>query len=217
MSRDQEITESQQKESVEIENRTAEPTEAEAKAAEEQPLLEEEQKEKIEAKGPTIGELTQQLEEANQRAAETWDQLLRTQAELENLRRRTEKELQNAHKYALEKFVQALLPVVDSLELGIQAAAGDSPDVTKFREGSELTLKQFLAVLEKYAIVAIDPVGEKFNPELHQAVAMEPSAEAEPNTVLKVFQKGYVLHDRLIRPAMVVVAQAEEKHIDEQA
>jgi molecular chaperone GrpE len=144
---------------------------------------------------------------------------MRTQAEMENLRRRSEKELQNAHKYALEKFAKELLLVVDSLELGIQAAAGDSPEVAKLREGSELTLKQFRAVLEKFNIQPVDPLGQKFNPELHQAMAMEPSASAEPNTVVKVFQKGYVLNDRLLRPAMVVIAQAmaEQPRVDEKA
>ncbi|CAI8906591.1 nucleotide exchange factor GrpE [Methylocaldum szegediense] len=166
-----------------------------------------------------IEQLAEQLAEATRRANENWDKFLRTQAELENLRRRSEKELQNANKYALEKFSKELLNVVDSLELGLQAAAGESTDVAKLREGMELTLKQLNTVLEKFGIRAVDPMGEKFNPDLHQAMAMQPAADSEPNTVIKVFQKGYLLHDRLLRPAMVVVAQAavEPTRIDEQA
>lgn len=169
---------------------------------------------------PTSNEqLAEQLVAANRKAEENWDKFVRTQAEMENLRRRSEKELQNAHKYALEKFAKELLLVVDSLELGIQAASGDAPEIAKLREGSELTLKQFRAVLEKFNIQPVDPLGQKFNPELHQAMAMEPSASAEPNTVVKVFQKGYVLNDRLLRPAMVVIAQAmaEQPRVDERA
>jgi molecular chaperone GrpE len=166
----------------------------------------------------SVEQLRQQLADATQKTAENWEKFLRSQAELENLRRRSEKDLQNAHKYALEKFAREIINVVDSLELGIQAAASDAPEVAKLREGSELTLKQLLSVLEKFNILPVDPIGEKFNPELHQAMAMQPTAEAEPNTVTKVVQKGYLLNDRLLRPAMVIIAQgAEPRHIDEQA
>lgn len=166
-----------------------------------------------------IEQLAEQLTEATRRADENWDKFLRTQAELENLRRRSEKDLQNANKYALERFAKELLSVVDSLELGLQAAVGETSDVAKLREGMELTLKQLSSVLEKFGIRAVDPMGEKFNPDLHQAMAMQPTADMEPNTVVKVFQKGYLLHDRLLRPAMVVIAQAAEEstRIDEQA
>ncbi len=166
-----------------------------------------------------IEQLAEQLTEATRRADENWDKFLRTQAELENLRRRSEKDLQNANKYALERFAKELLSVVDSLELGLQAAVGETSDVAKLREGMELTLKQLSSVLEKFGIRAVDPKGEKFNPDLHQAMAMQPTADMEPNTVVKVFQRGYLLHDRLLRPAMVVIAQAAEEstHIDEQA
>jgi molecular chaperone GrpE len=170
--------------------------------------------------GPTpIEQLAEQLTEATRRADENWDKFLRTQAELENLRRRSEKDLENANKYALERFAKELLSVVDSLELGLQAAVGETADVAKLREGMELTLKQLSSVLEKFGIRAVDPMGEKFNPDLHQAMAMQPTADMEPNTVVKVFQKGYLLHDRLLRPAMVVIAQAAEEstRIDEQA
>ena len=177
-----------------------------------------------EAEVATVSELTpieqlgEQLVEATRKAEENWDKLVRTQAEMENLRRRTDKDLQNAHKYALEKFAKELLMVVDSLELGIAAASGDTPDIAKLREGSELTLKQFVAILERFNVLPIDPLGQKFNPDLHQAMAMEPSS-VEPNTVVKVFQKGYMLNDRLLRPAMVVIAQAMAApvRLDEQA
>ncbi len=167
----------------------------------------------------SVDQLAADLAAAREKAEESWDKLVRTQAEMENLRRRTEKDLQNAHKYALEKFAKELLTVMDSLELGIQAASGDSAEVAKLREGSELTLKQFRAVMEKFDIVPVEPLGQKFNPDLHQAMAMEPSTSAEPNTVVKVFQKGYLLNDRLLRPAMVVIAQAasEQPHLDEKA
>jgi molecular chaperone GrpE len=166
--------------------------------------------------------LRQQLEEASRKAEENWDKLLRVQAEMDNLRRRAERDLQNAHKFALERFAKELLPVADSLELGLLAANGDSPELARLREGGELTLKMFLGALEKFGIAPVNPIGQKFNPEQHQAMGMEPSAETEPNTVLKVFQKGWLLNERLIRPAMVVVAQAapavpESPRIDEQA
>ncbi len=166
----------------------------------------------------SIEALRIELEAATEKANDSMDKYVRTQAEMENLRRRTEKELQNAHKFALDQFSKELLPVVDSLELGIQAAADESPEVTKFREGNVLTLQLMKSVLEKFNIVAIEPEGDIFNPELHQAMAMEPAEGKEPNTVLKVFQKGYLLNDRLIRPAMVVVAQANNpSKVDEQA
>ena len=162
----------------------------------------------------SIEELQKKLAAAEKKAEENWDKAVRTQAEMENLKRRTQKDLENAHKYGLEKFSKELLSVIDSLELGIQAANGDSPEVTKLREGSELTIKQFESVFAKFNIEAIDPAGQPFNPELHQAMSMQASADVEPNTVLNVFQKGYVLNGRLIRPAMVVVAKAEDKPAD---
>lgn len=156
----------------------------------------------------SIEALQKQLEAAEKKAADNLDKALRTQAEMENLRRRIQKDLENAHKFALEGFSKELLPVMDSLELGLQAAIGDSEDVQKFREGTELTIKQFESVFAKFNIEQIDPTGQPFNPELHQAMTMQPTADAEPNTVLNVFQKGYSLNGRLIRPAMVVVAKA---------
>jgi len=156
----------------------------------------------------SIEGLQKQLATAEKKAAENWDKVLRIQAEMDNLKRRTQKDLDSAHKYGLEKFAKELLNVIDSLELGIQAATSDAPEVVKLKEGSELTIKQFETVFAKFNIEAIDPAGEVFNPEFHQAMSMVPTEDAEPNTVMNVFQKGYVLNGRLIRPAMVVVAQA---------
>lgn len=155
----------------------------------------------------TPEEWAEALTTAEQKAQENWDKVLRTQADLENIKRRSEKDLQNAHKFGIEKFARELLPVADSLELGLSVETAGSPEVHKLREGMELTLKQLLSSLEKFNVVQVDPEGEKFNPEWHQAMAMQPTDEAEPNTVLKVYQKGYLLSDRLLRPAMVVVAQ----------
>ena len=152
--------------------------------------------------------LQKQLKQAEKKAEENWDKALRIQAEMENLKRRTQKDLENAHKYGLEKFAKELLSVIDSLELGIQASTSDNPEVVALKHGSELTIKQFESVFAKFNVEAIDPVGQAFNPELHQAMTMQPSADVEPNTVLNVFQKGYILNGRLIRPAMVVVSQA---------
>lgn len=176
----------------------------------------------IETPELSIADLTEKLAQAELNAQENWDKMLRTQAEMENLKRRIDKDLDNTRKFALERFAKELINVLDSLELGIQASSSDSPDVVKLREGSELTLKQFEATLARFNIVAINAVNQPFNPELHQAVSTQPNADVEPNTVLIVFQKGYLLNDRLLRPAMVVVSKAIDlppntPKIDEQA
>lgn len=153
-------------------------------------------------------ELQLMLEDARSKADEHWNQVLRLQAELENSRRRTQRDVESAHKYGLEKFALALLPVIDSLEMGLAAASGEEESIAKLREGTELTLKMFDDVLVKFGLNKISPEGETFNPELHQAMAMQESAELEPNTVMMVMQKGYTLNERLIRPAMVMVSKA---------
>ncbi|VAW61363.1 Heat shock protein GrpE [hydrothermal vent metagenome] len=155
-------------------------------------------------------ELMERLDVAEKKANENWDHLLRTKAEMDNIRRRTQKDLENAHKYALEKFISELLAVKDSLELGIGAASQESVTVESIREGSEMTLSMLTDVFEKFNVVELNPEGEKFNPEHHQAMSMQPSAEHEPNTVIAVMQKGYLLNDRLVRPAMVMVSKAAE-------
>jgi molecular chaperone GrpE len=172
---------------------------------------------------PTVEELQQALIQAEQKAQENWDKAVRAQAEMENMKRRVQKDVEDAHKFALTSFAKELLPVLDSLMLGLQAASGDSEEVKKFREGSELTLKQFESVFAKFNIQEIDPIGQPFNADQHQAMAMQAVEGAEPNTVINVFQKGYMLNGRLLRPAMVLVAKAVDKKpsdinsIDEQA
>jgi molecular chaperone GrpE len=151
--------------------------------------------------------LRQDLDQALAKADEHWKLYLGAHAEMENLRKRTEREVQNAHKFALERFFGELLPVRDSLEMGL-AATSDVVDVAKLREGVELTLKQLTAAMEKFGAREVNPLGAKFNPNEHEAMATLPTDQAEPNTVVQVAQKGYVLNDRLIRPAKVLVAQA---------
>lgn len=164
------------------------------------------------------GELTRLLEDARSKADEHWDQLIRTRAELDNLHKRHQRDLENAHKFALERFSQELLQVWDSLELGHQAAQDEQADVPKLREGTELTLKLLSDVMLKQGIEQIDPQGESFNPEFHQAMSMQERDDVAPNTVVAVVQKGYLLNGRLLRPAMVMVSKAASApSIDEKA
>ena len=152
-------------------------------------------------------DLIARIETAEKKAEENWDLLLRTKAEMENLRRRTQIDLENAHKYGFEKFVSELIPVMDSMELGL---AAEEASTESLREGMTLTLNMVGQMFEKFNIKMIDPMNEKFDPELHQAMAAQPTDEVEPNTVMAVMQKGYVLNDRLVRPAMVMVSKAAE-------
>jgi molecular chaperone GrpE len=142
--------------------------------------------------------------ETEARADENWDKYLRAMAELENVRRRAARDVANARKYSLEPFARELLAVRDSLEMGLNAA-GDA-DSAALREGIEATLKLLVASMEQFGISELDPLGEPFDPQLHEAMMMQPAAEAEPGTVLTVYQKGYALNGRLLRPARVVVA-----------
>ena len=148
--------------------------------------------------------LLEQLAEAEKKAQEHWELLLRTRAEMENLRKRTEKDLENAHKYGMEKFVNEMLPVKDSMEMGV---AAQDATVESLHEGMKLTMNMFNASFEKLGVVEIDPLNEPFDPELHQAMTMQASDEVEPNTVIAVMQKGYTLNGRLVRPAMVMVSK----------
>jgi molecular chaperone GrpE len=157
-----------------------------------------------------FAELEQRLGEAETRAQENWDKAVRAQAELENVRRRAERDLENAHKYALEKFFLELLPVKDSLEMGLEAARGNNADLAKLIEGTELTHKMLEDLMIKFGICDVHPLDEQFNPELHQAMSLLESPDKAPNTVVAVMQKGYTLNDRLIRPAMVVVSKQAE-------
>ncbi|WP_068857452.1 nucleotide exchange factor GrpE [Perlucidibaca aquatica] len=136
------------------------------------------------------------------------DQQLRSQAEIQNIQRRAERDVTHAHKFALEKFAGSLLEVVDNLERALGSVPSEEPAVKALQEGVSLTHKLFSDTLKRFAVEAVDPLGAPFDPEQHQAVSMQPSTTAEPNTVTAVFQKGYTLSGRLLRPAMVVVATA---------
>lgn len=154
----------------------------------------------------TYGQLLLTLQDAQAKADDHWNQLLLARAELENTRRRAQRDVESAHKYALEKFVNELLPVKDSMEMGLAAANNAGAEIQKVREGMELTLRILSSAFEKFGVKEENPLGVKFNPERHQAMTMQPAPGVEPNTVTAVFQKGYLLNDRLIRPAMVVVS-----------
>ncbi len=140
---------------------------------------------------------------------ENLDKAVRATAELDNVRKRTSRDIENAHKYALEKFVQALLPVMDSMQLGINAteSADNADSVEGLKEGMDLTLKMFGDCLEKSGVVAHDPLGERFDPQFHEAVSVIEQEGVESGKVIRVMQKGYDLNGRLLRPAMVVVAK----------
>ncbi|MCA8062659.1 nucleotide exchange factor GrpE [Burkholderia sp. AU31624] len=143
------------------------------------------------------------LAEAQAKVAELQESFLRAKAETENVRRRAQDDVSKAHKFAIESFAEHLLPVLDSLEAAVNDTSGD---IAKVREGVELTLRQLTSALEKGRVVALNPVGEKFDPHQHQAISMVP-ADQEPNTVVAVLQKGYMIADRVLRPALVTVAQ----------
>ncbi len=164
--------------------------------------------EAIEQHTPTVSELTAELDAARAKADENWDLLLRARAEIENLRRRQAAELEKAHKYALDGFVRELLQVRDSLELGQSAAQEADADVVKLREGTELTLKLLGDVMAKFGVEPVEPMGQAFNPDLHQAMTLQPRPDLPPNTVVSVLQKGYTLNGRLVRPALVMVSGA---------
>lgn len=155
---------------------------------------------------PEAEMLAAQVAELEESLAEAKDQVLRTAAEAQNVRRRAEQEAEKARKFALERFVKELLPVVDSLEKALEAMGEDASEA--HREGVAMTLKMQHDVLGKFGVEAVDPQGEPFDPQYHEAMAMVPNPELEPNSVMEVMQKGYVLNGRLVRPAMVVVSQA---------
>jgi len=152
-------------------------------------------------------DLQTQLEEAQQSAKDNWDKVLRAQAEMENLKRRNAKDLENAHKFALDGFVKALLEVKDSLTMGLKTANEESATIEHIIEGLEMTDKVFLSTMEKFGVEMINPTDEAFNPEFHEAVTMLPMPDQESNSVLEVVQIGFTLNGRLVRPAMVVVVQ----------
>ena len=148
------------------------------------------------------------LEAAEKKAADNWDKYLRAAAEIENVRKRATRDVEHARKFALESFARELLGVKDTLEMGIQAA--ENADAESLLEGKQATLKMLASTLERFGITELDPEGEPFDPEFHEAMTMQPSPDAEPGSVLTVVQKGYALNGRLLRPAMVIVAREPE-------
>lgn len=163
----------------------------------------------------SLGKLEQQLEKAQNDAKEYWEMSLRLQAELQNIQRRAEQNVEKAHKFGLEKFAEAMLPAVDSLEKGLENTAaaqgqGDS-QVETIRHGCELTLKILLDTLKKFNVEPIDAEGRPFDPAYHEAMLMQESNAVAPNTVLTVIQKGYTLNGRVIRPARVIVSKTQGK------
>ncbi|MGF1612547.1 MAG: nucleotide exchange factor GrpE [Gammaproteobacteria bacterium] len=155
----------------------------------------------------SLEEVMQALEATKRKAEEHWNAFLRSQAELENLRRRSAREVENARKYGLDRFVAELLPVKDSLELGVAAAQDDSVSLVSVREGMDLTLKMLKTAMEKFGIEEVAPQNEPFNPEVHEAMSVQETDKVPSGTVLTLVQKGYLLNGRLVRPAMVIVAK----------
>ena len=165
-----------------------------------------ENSENMESKEVDVEFLQGQLEKLQEQSKVSLDKVVRAQAEMENLRKRAARDVENAHKYALEKFTNELLPIMDSLELGLSASV-KVKNLDDLCKGMELTLEMFNTVMEKFGITMIEPKGEKFNPELHDAVSMQETDDSNSGIIIEVMQKGYTLNGRLIRPAMVVVAK----------
>jgi molecular chaperone GrpE len=152
-------------------------------------------------------ELVSQVEALTASLASAKEQALRAQAEEQNTRRRAQQDVEKAHKFGLEKFVGDLLPVADNLDRALAAINTEDESMKSVVEGLELTRKSFSDILAKHQVIEVDPAGEPFDPQLHQAMTMVENPDVEPNSVIDVFQKGYTLHGRLVRPAMVVVAK----------
>lgn len=165
-----------------------------------------------------VASLQATIEQLQQQLADAKDQTLRTAAEMQNVRRRAEKDVESAHKYALEKFVNGVLPIADNLDRTLDAVPDrEAEGVKPLVEGVELTRKTLLDVLNRFQVEQIDPLGAPFDPQFHEAVSMVENPSAEPNSVLHVMQKGYTLNGRLLRAAMVMVAKGNAKKIDETA
>ncbi len=154
-----------------------------------------------------IEELELALDEAKTKAQDSWDKFVRTQAEMDNLRKRVERDIANAHKYALEKFVNELLPVLDSFEQGLQMAANGGDTMAVMLEGMEMTYKMLLKAVEKFGVVQLNPVDQPYDPHQHEAMSMVEVPGVASNTVIQVIQKGYQLHGRLVRPARVIISK----------
>lgn len=154
-----------------------------------------------------VEELEQALAESQAKVEEQKDSVTRAAASEANIRRRAAQDVEKAHKFALEKFANELLPVIDNMERALQGTDAEAEATKAIYEGVELTLKSFVGTVDKFGLKVVDPIGEAFNPEHHQAIGMQPSPEFPANTVMMVMQKGYILNERLLRPAMVMVSQ----------
>lgn len=163
-----------------------------------------------------IVELEAALEASEAKVAAQQEGVLRARADVENMRRRTEQEIDKARKFALERFANELLPVIDNMERAIELAEKDNEAIKPMLEGVELTLKTMKDAVDKFGLKELNPYGELFNPEYHQAMSIQESADHEPNTVMLVMQKGYELNGRVVRPAMVMVSKASSANLDEQ-
>ncbi len=197
----------EQQEQVSAEQRAAEPQDkGDASSAE------------VSGEELTLEQARERLDQADAAAAAHQADILRLHADMQNVRRRAEQDVEKAHKYGQEKLVSGLLPVLDNLERALQAVDGDEDaKLTALRQGVELTLKSFLDCLKKFNVEVLDPVGEPFDPQYHQAMGMQESSTAEPDTVLAVMQKGYSLNSRVLRPAMVMVSRAPTEGVDVKA
>ena len=164
-----------------------------------------------------LSALQQQLSAAEAAAQEEKDRALRIAAEMENLRRRAAQDVEKAHKFALEKFTGELLPVIDSLERALELADRDNETLKPMMEGVELTLRAMLTTVGKFGVEQVNPMGDAFDPNRHQAISMVENGNVAPNSVMAVMQKGYELNGRVIRPAMVMVARAPAASVDTQA
>ena len=195
MSEDQKVTPEEQVEDVQAENVEAAQEQAEAEASAEQEI---------------IAELSKKLALAEQKVKDQQDSVIRAKAEMENVRRRATQDVEKAHKFALDKFAEGLLPVIDSMELAISHADKEDEALQPMIEGVELTLKSMLSTIEKFGLTPIDPTDQPFDPEKHQSMSMQAVEGVAANQVIAVMQKGYELNGRLIRPAMVMVSKAAD-------
>ncbi len=169
----------------------------------------EDSKRKDDKETPQLTQAERELIDAQDKAEENRELYLRAAAELENFRKRSQREIENARRYGIERFAQELLGVKDSLEMGLEAAS-EASTVEALMQGKQATLKQLEQLLERFSISELNPIGEAFDPDLHEAMATQPSEEFQPGQVMIVIQKGYRIHDRLLRPARVIIAKEVE-------
>ena len=195
----------------------AEQAAEQALGSDEQPETQQQTAAAADNQADRIAELELALTKAEAKVNEQKESVLRSQAEMENVRRRASQDVEKAHKFALEKFANELLTSVDNLEHAMQAADTENPELKSFLEGIELTYKSLTSTLDKFGVKAVGEEGEVFNPDLHQAMSMQESAEHKNNTIIAVMQKGYELNGRLLRPAMVMVARNSNGGVDTKA